>query len=320
MARKILSVPRRLLPSFRAGFLALAGILTAAAAGPVRHLGPDRARIPYQEPHVGAKRRLLAEINANRAAAGAPPVAYDLVGARAGDDFCREAAARGYAGHWDLAGRPPYLRWAEAGGVDYHAQNVAARSRTGGALTDSIEELLLESHRLMMGERPPDDPHRKTILDPVFTHVGIGVALVGGEFRMTEEFSRQVAEWIEVPEGPASAGRSATFAAKLPPRWNVASVEVAFEPPPAPMSAREIQRRTAYAYPSAVHSYRPLLPLGTTWSDGSRGDFAFSSGRLSMAVPLDHGPGSYYVFVFAGEGSLTGKKLSPVTAARIEAR
>ena len=44
----------------------------------------------------------------------------------------------------------------------------------------------------MMAEKPPDDGHRQAILDPLWTHVGIGVALEGGEFRMTEEFTRHV--------------------------------------------------------------------------------------------------------------------------------
>ena len=29
----------------------------------------------------------------------------------------------------------------------------------------------------MMAEKPPDDGHRRAILDPLWTHVGIGVAL-----------------------------------------------------------------------------------------------------------------------------------------------
>lgn len=37
---------------------------------------------------------------------------------------------------------------------------------------------------------PPRDGHRRTILNPDYTHVGIGFAVAGGEFRLTEEFTR----------------------------------------------------------------------------------------------------------------------------------
>lgn len=287
---------------------------------PLRRAGPDRPFVEYRELYAHAKGRLLRTINAERAARGARPLAYDLVGARAGDEFCREAAMRGYTGHWDLSGRPPYLRYADAGGLDYHAQNVAGRSQRGAPLTEGVEELLHEAHRMMMDERPPHDAHRRTVLDPAFTHVGIGAAVVGGEFRMTEEYSRQVAEWIEVPAEPVPPRARAPFAAKLPAGWNVGAVEVAFEPPPRPMSVREIERRRVYEYPRAIRTFRPLLPAGQMWRDGSRGDFSIVSGRLALDVPLENGPGHYIVLVYAGQGSISGRPLSPVVAARIEAR
>jgi len=287
---------------------------------PVRRAGPDRARIDYDEPFAAAKRRLLATINAERESAGARPLAYDLVGAKAGDAFCREEAEHRFTGHWDLEGRAPYVRWAEAGGVDYEAENAAGRSRGGGAFRESVEELLLATHRLFMEERPPDDLHKETVLDPAFTHVGIGAAVLGGEFRMTEEFSRHVAEWIEVPAAPVAGVRAAPFAAQLPRGWSVGAVGIAFEPPPRPMTARQIERRAQYGYPRAVRSLRPLLPANQRWSDGSRGDFPISSGRVSLDVPLDRGPGFYFVMVYAGPGAISGRSLSPITAAAIEVR
>jgi Uncharacterized protein with SCP/PR1 domains len=145
-------------------------------------------------------------INRERAEHGAPPLAYDLLGAKVGDEFCEVAARDRTTGHWDLAGRAPYLRWALAGGIDHHAQNFAAESRTGFEFTESPAELLLRMHAEFMAEKPPNDGHRRTVLDPIWTHVGIGFALVGGEMRMTEEYSRRVLEWAELPAGPVKAG------------------------------------------------------------------------------------------------------------------
>jgi uncharacterized protein YkwD len=283
--------------------------------------GGSQAAAAYAETFPEAKARLFERLNRERRAAGAPPVAYDLLGARVGDAFCLDAAASRSTGHWDTAGRPPYLRWALAGGVDYHGENVGSVTRIGGAVaTSEVPRLLLEAHGGMMAERPPDDGHRRTVLDPEWTHVGIGAAVVGGEFRMVEEFSRRVALWVEVPGAPVPAGGRAPFAVKLPPGWALASLEVGFEPAPSPMSVEEIRRRGSYAYPAASQHLLVRLPASTRYRDGSRGELDLVGGVARAAIPLLLGRGNYYVFVFAAPGSVEGRSLSPLTAALIEAR
>lgn len=193
------------------GVLASCRPMRAPSAPPVyptdvvRH-GPDRLAIPYDDPQRTAKGVLFARINRDRAEAGVPPVAYEPRAALVGDLFCLDAAMTGSVGHWDLQGRAPYLRWALAGGLDFHSQNAASYSFSSGSVDRPVKDLLIEAHETMMAERPPKDGHRRTILDPTSTHVGIGVAVVGGEFRMTEEFTSVAFEWIEVPAKPLRAG------------------------------------------------------------------------------------------------------------------
>ena len=290
------------------------------SAVPARRYGPDRALISYAEREPEAKAKLFGKINEERARAGIPRLSYDLVGAKAGDDFCLDAATTHAVGHWDMKGRPPYLRWAEAGGVDYHAQNFGSYTRIGAPVTESIASLLLKTHAGMMAERPPDDGHRRTVLDPIFTHVGIGVALVDGEFRMTEEFSRHVMEWIEIPSAPVPAKGTARFRARLPKGLFVGIIEISYEAPPTSLTLREISRRTSYGYPRSIHQLTPRLGAGMRWSGGDAGDFTVDSrGEIDLAVPLDHGKGSYYVLAYVGTGENRGQRLQPGTAARIEA-
>jgi hypothetical protein len=282
--------------------------------------GPDRAAPSYAERFPEAKARLLARLNGERRAAGARPVAYDLLAARVGDAFCLDSARTRSAGHWDTAGRPPYLRWGLAGGVDYHAENFGSITRTGANVEETeVPALLLHAHAEMMAEVPPGDGHRRTVLDPEWTHVGIGAAALGGEFRMTEEFSRHVVEWAEVPAEPLPAGARASFAVKLPARWVLASIEVAFEAPARPMSREEIARRGAYAYPRASQSFLARAPGYTQYPDGSRGEIDLVRGVVRADIPLLSGPGNYYVFVYAAPGSVAGRMLSPLTAALIQA-
>ena len=287
---------------------------------PVVHRGGDAAAAEYAERYPEAKARLFERLNRERRAAGAAPVAYDLLGARVGDAFCLDAAAARTSGHWDTAGRPPYLRWALAGGVDYHGENFGALTRTGGDVGESeVARLLLDSHGEMMAELPPHDGHRRTVLDPDWTHVGIGAAVVGGEFRMVEEFSRRVALWVEVPEGPVPAGARAPFAVKLPPGWMLASLEVAFEPAPRPMSREEIHRRRSYGYPDASQRLLARAPANHQYTDGSRGEVDLVGGVARAKISLRSGPGNYFVFVFGAQGSYDGRTLSPLAVALIQA-
>ena len=275
----------------------------------------------YAERFPEAKARVFERLNRERKAAGAPPVAYDLLGASVGDAFCLDAATARTSGHWDAAGRPPYLRWALAGGVDYQGENFSALTRTGSGVDESeVSLLLLDAHGQMMDERPPADGHRRTALDPAWTHVGIGAAVVGGEFRMVEEFSRRVVPWVEIPRAPVPAGTRAPFAVKLPPGWELAFREVAFEPPPRPMSREEIRRRSSYSYPTPSQRLLGRAPAHTQYPDGSRGEVSLVSGVARVEIPLLSGPGNYYVYVFAAPGSFEGRSLSPLTAALIQAR
>jgi uncharacterized protein YkwD len=318
-------------PVVRGRFLWAVALLSGACASaalfrpetpvPTVRRGADRAAPSYAERFPAAKARLLARLNKERRAAGAPPVAYDLLAARVGDAFCLDAARMRSSGHWDTAGRPPYLRWGLAGGVDYHAENSSWLTRTGAIVEEAeVPALLLDAHARMMAEVPPDDGHRRTVLDPEWTHVGIGAAAVGGEFRMVEEFSRHVVEWVEVPAEPLPAGARAPFAVKLPAGWALAAIEVGFEAPARPMSREEIARRGAYAYPGASQSLLARAPANTQYPDGSRGEIGLVRGVARAYIPLRSGAGNYYVFVYASPGSAAGRRLSPLTSALIQAR
>ena len=321
-------VPRPLMA--HGSFVWAAALLAAACASlpmspadaPVSLVrrGGETAAGTYAERFPEAKASLFKRLNRERRAAGAPPVSYDLLGASVGDAFCLDAAASRTSGHWDSAGRPPYLRWALAGGVDYHGENFSSLTRTGAPVDESeVLHLLLDAHGQMMAERSPDDGHRRTVLDPEWTHVGIGAAVVGGEFRMVEEFSRRVALWVEVPRAPVEAGARAPFAVKLPSGWTLASLEVGYEPAPRPMSREEIRRRGSYAYPAASQRFLARAPANTQYTDGSRGEVGLVRGVARVDIPLLSGPGNYYVFVFAAPGSYEGRSLSPISAALIQA-
>lgn len=314
--------PAALLAALLAGSCGGAPGPSPATPPGYRRLGPDRDEIAYAEPAATAKRRLFSRINADREAHGLPRLRYDLLAAKVGDGFCADAVRGRTVGHWDLAGRPPYLRWALAGGVDYHGENAASVTRTGWVVREEeIATLLLESHERMVSETPPEDGHRRAILDPRWTHVGIGVAWEGGEFRMTEEFVRRVAEWVEIPSGPVPAGAAAAIRAQLPEGWTVGSIEVAWDPEPVPLTREEVNRRGAYGLPPPIRRLLPMLRGGLHYASGGVGDFAASGGRIEARIPLERGRGSYYVVLFAEPAPVPpGGSFAPILAARIVTR
>ncbi len=285
-------------------------------AGPLVHLGPERTAIAYDDPHAEDKRVLLERINRDRAAAGVPLVRDEPRAALVGDAFCLEAALSGSWGHWDVRGQAPYLRWGRAGGVDFHAENVAAYSSSSGRVDRPLREVLLEAHEAMMAERPPRDGHRRTILDPLFTHVGIGLAVVGGEVRMSQEFTRVAFEWIELPARPLRKGDWARFAGRTLPDWEVGLVEIRFEPPPRPLSLSELRRRGSYRLPPVVRSLRPRLPAGGLYDTGGRGEFVEKDGRIALAFPVEE-RGHYFVVCYLRRRAGGREAMSPGTTALV---
>jgi hypothetical protein len=149
--------------------------------------------------------------------------------------------------------------------------------------------------------------------------VGIGVALEPGEFRMTEEFTRHAAVWVEAPSGRVRAGLSVNVNVQLPKGWSLAAVEIAYERFPRPLSVAEIGRRRSYGFPPASQTLRARLGAGFHYADGSSGDVIADGGLVRAKVALLSGPGSYWVLVFADAGLAEGKTLVPLTAVRITA-
>jgi uncharacterized protein YkwD len=314
----------------------------AAAAGsqkpaPNDRVGVERIGVAYDDPNAAAKAVLLERINHDRAQAGAPPLVLEPRASKVGDLFCADQTGSGAVGHFDVAGRAPYLRWALGGGVDYQMENAGALSSSSGSFSESLEKLLLRCHDRMMAERPPADGHRQLILDPMFTHIGIGLSIKGGEFRMTEEFVRVAFDWLAVPTTPLRVKARAYFGGKPQPGFRVGGVEVRFEPPPRPLSLLEIAARDGYACPSVVRTLRPNPAQGTSDIAAGSSELSGGSGRFQvgagtawdfetaqdgsfeLSFKLDQGPGSYVVVAYVRPSGPSGAPALPATTAVVTA-
>lgn len=110
-----------------------------------------------------ARETLLARVNAERAAQGRPPLVVDPRLNAAAQAHAEDMLAYTYYSHQALSGSMPRQRLQAAGYVaDIVAENIAA----GQVSVENVMEAWLHS-----------SDHRRNILDPRFTHIGMGIAV-----------------------------------------------------------------------------------------------------------------------------------------------
>ena len=234
-------------------------------------------------PNDPVKSAVFDRINADRAGAGLPPVAWDEPAARVADRFCAEQIREGTRGHFLTDGVPPYARTAFAGIFGFQAENAVAWVSSGQEFRETSVELALAGQAEMMAEVPPEDGHRRTILDPHATHVGVGWAEEGGRFRMAQEFlTRRLGQLTleRVAQDPSTI----LFRGRPAPPYRVDFVTFASEESPEPLTREEANARARYAYPPpglafTPEGYKSMQILGTLTEDRLRlepnGAFSF---------------------------------------------
>jgi len=171
--------PRRLL--IRRS-VALAAACFAASAGTMGEPSARAAPAPAAKTldYSRAQHFVLSLINRDRESAGLSPVVLDEDAANAGLRHARDMAASGFTGHVGSDGSVPEQRYTASGGNHFVQENAAC-------LSDGVKRKLDERprfeavklaalHDMFMAERPPNDGHRRNILNPLHNRVGVGLA------------------------------------------------------------------------------------------------------------------------------------------------
>jgi uncharacterized protein YkwD len=207
-------------------------------------------------PRDAVERAIFDQINLDRAKEGIAPVLWDEKASSLARGYTRQQIAERTVGHYLLDGVPPYARLSRRGDFGANSENTTAFMTTADRLWDLPKDLALRGEREMVQENPPNDGHRRTILDPFATHVGVGWALEKGDFRMAEEFTTRGFDWLRVAragqegssievKGKALGGRSLDF------------VSVAWQPVPEPLTREQIISRHSYSYPAPRYALMP---------------------------------------------------------------
>lgn len=267
---------------------------------------------PFDETKLTLRSEMLRMINRDRAAYGLPPLQLDAEASAVADAYCRDQIRNGTTGHFTTDGLSPYMRYSFAGGNDAVSENAAAWSAAYRFSDRALYEMMRRSEEAMMRERPPHDGHRRAILDPYATHVGIGLAWEHGEFRIAQEFVRRYVTWKKPLPRAATMTDTVVATARPLPGYQVEAISVHYEPSPRTLAAPAANNITSYRLPSKRRDLLPrlrshyerrddgaLVEVREEYAGGSRGDFPVASdGTFSVTVPFNEGPGVYTVVVW----------------------
>jgi len=286
------------------GALALFTIAATSTSAGIRQ---EEERLSLDE----ARRYMLTLINQDRATKRLKPVRLDDIATAAGQKHAEEMAAHRYLSHWNREGKLPDQRYTEQGGRDRVQENVYLQWRYRGeeptvgtlkldpAPTFTKQELE-EIEAAYFNERPPDDGHRRNILDPDHTHVGIGLAKARSGDRAatlanTQEFVGRYVEVDPIPQ-KARVGERITVSGRMVNGAKFRAVSLARGPLPKPMTDKALKRTRSYRTPSAFVTYWPEpyvtpRPVELTPDNGFRIELPLSDEEKQS--------GLYYVMVWA---------------------
>jgi uncharacterized protein YkwD len=280
----------------------LASVFTLALASP-----GAQSNTAVEETKATLRNQVLKLINRDRAMYNLPPVQLDIQASAIGDEYCRAQIRNRTTGHFTTDGQPPYMRYSLAGGNDGVSENAAAWSANYNFSDRALYEMARRSQDAMMAEAPPHDGHKRTILDPHATHVGIGIAWERGEFRLVHEFVRRYVDWTRPLPRAATLSERVTAAGRALPGAKVEAVTVHYEPAPDSMPAHVASAIDTYSLPGKRRELHPTR----------RGDLRIAKGgAFNVEVPFTEGPGVYTVVVWV---SREGVEL-PVAASNVSIR
>jgi hypothetical protein len=209
-----------------------------------------------------ARHYVLLLVNRDRAEHGLAQVVMDDAASRAGQRHAEDMAEAGYTAHWGSDGSLPEQRYSEAGGTDFVQENAGCLAdakrrdldRTPRFLATEIERV----ERAFMDEQPPHDGHRRNILNPRHTGLGVGVAKTRGLDLacLSQEFVDDYGDYAALPVA-AHAGSLLHVEGEVKGPIAFGGVGIAEVDAQRPLSASYLNTTYTYAVPSPTDLYFP---------------------------------------------------------------
>ena len=251
---------------------------------------------------------MVALLNRDRATQGLGPLVLDEGPAqRSGQRHAEDMAKNGFLGHYGSDGSVPEQRHTDAGGVDMVLENASCmddlkrRELDPDPLVDEAD--IAHAEHLFFDEVPPNDGHRKNILKPHHTRVGIGIAqpvTTAQEIGVpcfTQEMVDGYGTYAAVPR-KAKVGAVVHVEGTVNGPATFGGVGISRIDQPRPLPPAEANKRRSYLVPPPYQMYWPKGFVTPVPVDVQGGVFRID-------VPLSDGgkPGLYEIAIF---GKLPG--------------
>ena len=251
-----------------------------------------------------ARRYMLTLINRDRATEKLPPVELDEGPPTiAGQAHAEDMVHLGYLGHWGSDGSVPEQRHTEAGGVDMVLENALGFTDEKVREVDPNARLtktqIERAEEMFFNEVPPNDGHRRNILKPLHTKVGIGIAQSKESAKelavpcFVQEFTDSYGTYAPLPK-TAKVGQIIHVEGKLKDGVRPSGVGLARVALPKPMTPSDLNKRRSYPVPKPYQMY-----WGPGFVTPIRANIVGTSIAIDVPLSDQKQPGLYEVSVWA---------------------
>jgi uncharacterized protein YkwD len=259
-----------------------------AASAPATTLSAQEAALVMDDPTL--EQTMLDAINQDRREHDLQPVAWDETAALAGARHVADMAQHGFFSHWNRSGYGPEYRYTQAGGSASVMENIYSYGYqyTDGRpapIDDFVPIVERAEEELMLSPG-----HRRNILTPEHTHVGVGFAYNAetGMFLLAQEFTNHYVELEGLPM-QAQPGAVVTVAGTLRETASEPLLNLAYQPFPSPRTVAELNTTSTYRSDATIFQALDISPA----PDGSFQmeavlDNEGQPGLYSMRVWVEH--------------------------------
>ena len=270
-----------------------------------------------------AREYMLSLINRDRATAHCAPVKLDPTACAAGQLHSDTMANVHFNSHWHPDGKKPPQRYCEIGGFDYVMENSHGTGECSPFVISVPEKQLFTKKEIedeescYFDEKPPNDGHRKNMLDPDHTHVGLGVTLielkVKSDLDGQEDTDRQLVssqEFINKRAGDFTQsdtslrkGKTYILSGQLDPNATFYSFGLAWEEAakPIPLVVLKDESKSEYhgSYTLPAKEVLAAFPLPYTQTDNAKASVEGKKFSCQITPVSDWRSGLYYITIWA---------------------
>ncbi len=211
---------------------------------------------------------MIRIINNERISNNIPSVKYDSITAVSAQYHADEMKKYNYFSHYSINGTPPYIRYSlKSSGNFSIGENIAIGTNYKLLKISFIElkgkidiiNIIKKLNCDMYSEKPPNDGHRKTILNKYYNHIGIGIAYNDTLLFYVETFTGNYIKLLsDIPQKIKAGNSINIYAQILYDSLKLDHIKVYYDkiPDSLPLDSNFfIDSRDSYGYPDSVTYY-----------------------------------------------------------------